>query len=69
MAMVPTEENEMPAPNVQGGAFEGMKENPFNFGANEGTCVETVCSICIASLMSCITVQRDNADNVLAGLD
>lgn len=36
MSMVPTEESEMPAPNVQGGAFDGMKENPFNFGANEG---------------------------------
>lgn len=36
MSMVPTEENEMPAPNVQGGAFDGMKENPFNIGANEG---------------------------------
>ena len=36
MSMVPTEESEMPAPSVQGGAFEGMKENPFNLGANEG---------------------------------
>ncbi|KAF6036326.1 Past1 [Bugula neritina] len=36
MAMVPTEENEMPAPSVQGGAFEGIKDNPFNYGANEG---------------------------------
>ncbi|XP_067939205.1 EH domain-containing protein 3-like isoform X1 [Watersipora subatra] len=36
MAMVPTEETEMPAPNVQGGAFDGMQENPFNVGANEG---------------------------------
>jgi len=37
MQMVPTEEAEMPAPDVQGGAFEGMKENPFNYGANEGS--------------------------------
>lgn len=44
MSMVPTEESEMPAPSVQGGAFEGMKENPFNLGANEGEFL--LCDLC-----------------------
>lgn len=38
MQMIPAEETSMPAPEVRGGAFEGMQENPFNFGANEGNC-------------------------------
>lgn len=37
MSMIPTEETEMPKPEVRGGAFDSMQENPFNFGANEGT--------------------------------
>lgn len=61
MSMVPTEESEMPAPSVQGGAFEGMKENPFNLGANEGTCclpfsfAVLICFLCLDDVIMRIT--------------